>query len=35
MEFADPEATLLEELVAAADIHVSTIEEVVLDRSPR
>ena len=31
-EFADPAATLLEELDAAADIHVSMIEEVVLDR---
>ena len=30
-EFADPAATLLEELDAAADIHVSTIEEVALD----
>jgi FAD-dependent urate hydroxylase len=34
-EFADPAATLLEELDAAADIHVSTIEEVVLDRWAR
>ena len=34
-EFADPAATLLEELDAAADIHVSTIEEVVLDRWSR
>ena len=35
VEFADPAATLLEELDAAADIHVSTIEEVVLDRWAR
>lgn len=34
-EFADPAATLLEELDAAADIHVSTIEEVTLDRWAR
>jgi 2-polyprenyl-6-methoxyphenol hydroxylase-like FAD-dependent oxidoreductase len=31
-EFAEPAATLLEALDAAADIHVSTIEEVALDR---
>jgi 2-polyprenyl-6-methoxyphenol hydroxylase-like FAD-dependent oxidoreductase len=31
-EFADPAATLLEALDGAADIHVSTIEEVALDR---
>jgi FAD-dependent urate hydroxylase len=31
-EFADPAATLLDALDAAADIHVSTIEEVALDR---
>jgi 2-polyprenyl-6-methoxyphenol hydroxylase-like FAD-dependent oxidoreductase len=30
-EFADPAATLLDTLDAAADIHVSTIEEVVVD----
>ena len=30
-EFAEPAATLLDTLDAAADIHVSTIEEVVLD----
>ncbi len=30
-EFADPAATLLDALDAAADIHVSTIEEVALD----
>jgi len=35
LEFADPAATLLKELDAAADIHVSTIEEVVLDRWAR
>jgi FAD-dependent urate hydroxylase len=35
VEFADPAATLLEELDATADIHVSTIEEVVLDRWAR
>jgi FAD-dependent urate hydroxylase len=34
-EFADPAATLLEELDAAADIHVSMIEEVALDRWAR
>jgi FAD-dependent urate hydroxylase len=34
-EFADPAATLLEELDAAADIHVSTIEELTLDRWAR
>jgi FAD-dependent urate hydroxylase len=34
-EFADPAATLLEELDAAADLHVSTIEEVTLDRWAR
>jgi FAD-dependent urate hydroxylase len=31
-EFAEPAATLLDALDAAADIHVSTIEEVALDR---
>ncbi len=31
-EFADPAATLLDALPAASDIHVSTIEEVALDR---
>jgi FAD-dependent urate hydroxylase len=31
-EFAEPAATLLEALDAAADIHVSTIQEVALDR---
>ena len=31
-QFADPAATLLDALDAAADIHVSTIEEVALDR---
>jgi 2-polyprenyl-6-methoxyphenol hydroxylase-like FAD-dependent oxidoreductase len=35
VEFADPAATLFEELDAAADIHVSTIEEVILDRWAR
>ena len=35
VEFADPAATLLAELDAAADIQVSTIEEVVLDRWAR
>jgi FAD-dependent urate hydroxylase len=34
-EFADPAATLLDALDPAADIHVSTIEEVALDRWAR
>ena len=34
-EFAEPAATLLDALDAAADIHVSTIEEVALDSSAR
>jgi FAD-dependent urate hydroxylase len=34
-EFAEPAATLLDALDAAADVHVSTIEEVALDRWTR